>query len=257
MSAPLLQIEDVTIRFGAFCAIDNVSLSLAEGTINGLIGPNGAGKSTVFNSIAGEKSIAAGRVLFQGERIDNLQPDQIYAKGLARTFQIPQPFSEMTVLENLMLSATAQIGESFWAPIFRPNLVSQQEQLVVEKAWEILQFTTLDRMAEHAAGKLSGGQQKLLELARVLMGEPRLILLDEPAAGVHPSLVEILIEKIHTLNAQGTTFLIVEHNMDLIMRHCDPIIALSNGQIIFRGNSEQALSDGRLLDAYLVGTTHA
>jgi branched-chain amino acid transport system ATP-binding protein len=254
MSNPILQIENVTINFGPFCAINDVSLSLAKGTITGLIGPNGAGKSTLFNSVAGEKQVTTGRVTFQGNRIDALPPDQIYKKGLARTFQIPRPFSTMTVLENLMLSAPDQAGEAFWTPIFRPALVARQEEVVFEKAQEILEFTTLDRVEQEAAGSLSGGQQKLLELARVLMGDPSMILLDEPAAGVNPALVDVLIEKIQALNARGITFLVVEHNMDLIMRHCDPIIALAGGQVIFQGNSSEALADEGLLDAYLGGS---
>lgn len=257
MSNPILQVENVTINFGPFCAIDNVNLSFIEGTITGLIGPNGAGKSTLFNSIAGEKPPTSGQIFFQDKRIDNRPPDQIYASGLARTFQIPRPFSEMTVLENLMLSAPNQIGEAFWAPIVRPGLVAQQEKAVFEKAREILAFTTLDRVEQEAAGQLSGGQQKLLELARVLMGDPSMILLDEPAAGVNPSLVDVLIEKIQALNARGISFLIVEHNMDLVMQHCDPIVALNDGQVIFEGNSNEALSDPRLLDAYLGGSVNA
>ena len=253
MSNSILQIDKATINFGPFCAIDDVSLSLTQGTITGLIGPNGAGKSTLFNSIAGEKPLSSGQIIFKGKRIDTLPSDEIYKQGLARTFQIPRPFSEMTVLDNLMLSAPDQVGEAFWAPIFQPGRVARQEINVREKAREILDFTTLDQVEQEAAGNLSGGQQKLLELARVLMGDPSMILLDEPAAGVNPSLITVLIEKIQALNNRGITFLIVEHNMDLIMRHCDPIIALSAGSVIFEGDSSTAMTDDNLLDAYLGG----
>lgn len=254
---PILQIDNATINFGPFCAIDNVSLSLRKGTITGLIGPNGAGKSTLFNSIAGEKPLASGRITFQGSRIDSLSPDQIYKRGLARTFQIPRPFSEMTVLENLLLSAPNQTGESFWAPLLTPKSVALQEKSILKKARGILAFTTLDKVEAEAAGRLSGGQQKLLELARVLMGNPTMILLDEPAAGVNPALVEVLIDKIKALNNRGITFLVVEHNMDLIMRHCDPVVALSAGKLIFEGSSKAAMSDESLLDAYLGGSISA
>lgn len=254
---PILQIENVTISFGPFCAVDDISLSLNKGSITGLIGPNGAGKSTLFNSIAGEKRVTHGRITFQGSRIELLSSDRIYQRGLARTFQIPRPFAEMTVLENLMLSAPDQTGETFWAPLLKPKRVALQEKSILEKARDILAFTTLDRVETEAAGQLSGGQQKLLELARVLMGDPTLILLDEPAAGVNPALVEVLIDKIKTLNDRGITFLIVEHNMDFIMRHCDPIIALSAGKVIFEGNSIAALTDESLLDAYLGGSIGA
>lgn len=257
MSDPILKVENLSVRFDSFSAVDNVSFSIAAGTITGLIGPNGAGKSSLFNSLVGEVPVAAGQILFDDQPITGWQPDKIYSRGLARTFQIPQPFAQMTVLENLMLSAPGQLGETFWAPLVYARRVASEEKAIEDKAQEILTFTTLDRVAQQAAGALSGGQQKLLELARVLMGDPSLILLDEPAAGVNPALVQVLIDKIKALNARGVTFLIVEHNMDLIMRHCDPIIALSGGRIIFQGNSSAALSDERLLDAYLGTVTDA
>ena len=251
MTDSILQIENLTIQYDAFCAVDAVDLAIPKGSITGLIGPNGAGKSTLFNSIAGEKRASAGRILFRGDRIDGKSPDQVFAAGLARTFQIPRPFPQMTVLENLMLSAPQQAGEAFWTPLLRPGLVASQERRILEKAREVLMFTTLDHLADEAAGRLSGGQQKLLELARVLMGDPTMILLDEPAAGVNPALVELLIEKIEALNARGVTFLIVEHDMDLIMRHCDPIVAMAGGRIIFEGDSVAARTNPLLLDAYL------
>ncbi len=256
MTAPALEIDGVTASFGAFRAVDGASFAVANGTITGLIGPNGAGKSTLFNTVAGEKRISEGRIAFNGRSIDNLPPDAIYGRGLARTFQIPRPFSEMTVLENLMLAAPGQAGEAFWAPVLTPRLVREQERRILDKAREVLAFTTLDRVGHEAAGRLSGGQQKLLELARVLMGEPEMILLDEPAAGVNPALVRVLIEKIEALNDRGVTFLIVEHDMDLVMRHCDPIIAMAQGRVIFEGNAEQARCDPKLLDAYLGDVAH-
>lgn len=256
MSAPILQIEDITAVYGEFRAVDKASLSVSEGTITGLIGPNGAGKSTLFNAIAGEKQIASGSITFNGARVDRLLPDRIFASGLARTFQIPRPFAEMTVLENLMLAAPDQAGEAFWAPIVSPGRIRRQERDILRKAEEVLAFTTLDRVGQEAAGRLSGGQQKLLELARVLMGDPKMILLDEPAAGVNPTLTRVLIEKIEALNERGVTFLIVEHDMDLIMRHCDPIIAMAGGRVIFEGDAKAAQSDPRLLDAYLGDVAH-
>lgn len=257
MTVPILEIEDASVDYGAFRAVDGASLSVTPGTITGLIGPNGAGKSTLFNAIAGEKELTAGAIRFQGKRIDGRSPDQVFASGLARTFQIPRPFAEMTVLENLMLAAPGQTGETFWAPILKPAAVRGEDAAILEKAHEVLAFTTLDRVAHEAAGRISGGQQKLLELARVLMSDPAMILLDEPAAGVNPALTEVLLEKIEALNARGMTFLIIEHDMDLVMRHCDPIIAMAAGQVIFEGDSEAALSDPRLLDAYLGDVAHA
>lgn len=256
MTAALLEIDGVTTAFGDFKAVDDASLSVRAGSITGLIGPNGAGKSTLFNTIAGDLKPNAGSIRFRGERIDHLPPDGIFSAGLARTFQIPRPFPEMTVLENLMLAAPGQAGEAFWAPVIAPGRVREQEQQIAERAHEVLTFTTLDRVAGEAAGRLSGGQQKLLELARVLMGAPAMILLDEPAAGVNPSLTQILIDKIRQLNDHGHTFLIIEHDMDFVMQHCDPIIGMAGGKVIFEGDSKAAVEDPALLDAYLGDLPH-
>jgi branched-chain amino acid transport system ATP-binding protein len=155
------------------------------------------------------------------------------------------------MLDNLLLAAPDQLGESVWAPIVRGAAVRRQEALYLQRAEEILDFTTLDKVSLQAARHLSGGQQKLLELARVLMGRPQMIMLDEPAAGVNPALTEVLMERIHALNAQGMSFLIIEHNMDLVMRHCKPIIAMANGRVIFKGTAAEALDCQALLDSYL------
>jgi branched-chain amino acid transport system ATP-binding protein len=247
----LLQITRLSKRFGDLLAVDDVSISIQRGTITGLIGANGAGKSTLFDTIAGEVRADSGTIVFDGKPLQAQSADQVYRAGLARTFQIPQPFPDMTVLDNLMLAAPEQLGETFWAPVLRPGAIRQQEDRHLHHAREILAFTTLDTLALQAARHLSGGQQKLLELARVLMGRPRMIMLDEPAAGVNPALMQVLMDRIHALNRQGITFLIIEHNMDLVMRHCDPIIALASGRVIFTGNATQALACDELLDSYL------
>jgi len=252
----LLETQSVCVAFGGVRAVDDVSLRIPKGTITGLIGPNGAGKSTLFNAIAGERARDSGKIRFEGKEIDHLKPNAIYHRGLARTFQIPRPFSEMTVFENLMLAAPKQIGETYWAPLFARKRIRVREKEISERAREILAFTTLDKVAEEAAGRLSGGQQKLLELARVLMSAPRMIMLDEPAAGVNPTLTRLLIEKIEELNANGCTFLIIEHDMDLVMRHCHPIIGMANGRIIYEGDAAGAQTDPVLLDAYLGGVPH-
>lgn len=256
MAAPLLETEAVCVAFGGMRAVNNVSINIPAGSITGLIGPNGAGKSTLFNAIVGERTRDSGTIRFEGREIDRLKPDAIYHRGLARTFQIPRPFSEMTVFENLMLAAPDQIGEKPWAPLFARARIAKRDREISEKARDVLAFTTLDKVADEAAGRLSGGQQKLLELARVLMSSPRMIMLDEPAAGVNPSLTRLLIEKIEDLNEQGCTFLIIEHDMDLVMRHCHPIIGMSNGAVIFQGNAADAQIDPILLDAYLGGVPH-
>ncbi len=246
-----LSAEGLTINFGTFCAVNNVSLQIRRHSITGLIGPNGAGKTTFFNALTGMIKPSSGRIMLDELDITDKKPDQLYASGLARTFQIPRPFSRMSVLENVMLSPLAQKGESIFGATFNSRKVFTQEQQIRKKALEVLDFVTLSKLADHEAGRLSGGQIKLLELARVLMGEPSVILLDEPAAGVNPTLTNVLLERIEVLNAQGTTFLIIEHDMDFIMSQCNPVIALSAGAMVFEGTPEEAQANTILLDAYL------
>lgn len=247
----LLDTDAVSVSFGGFRAVRDVHLSISEGSITGLIGPNGAGKSTLFNAIVGEQECDSGAIRFDGRDIRRLAPDAIYHRGLVRTFQIPRPFAAMTVFENLMLAAPDQAGERFWVPLLAKRSIAAREAEVAERAREILAFTTLDSVADEAAGRLSGGQQKLLELARVLMSTPKLILLDEPAAGVNPALTRVLIERIETLNARGCTFLIIEHDLDLVMRHCHAIVAMSEGEIVYEGDAAGAQANEVLLNAYL------
>ena len=185
----MIAVDGLVKAFESLRAVDGVSFVLEAGTITGLIGPNGAGKTTLFNTIAGIYRPDMGTIAFDGERIDGLPPDRLFRRGLARTFQIPRPFAEMTVLENVMLAATKQDGERFWNNWLRHGPIGRAERALRDRAMAILEFTTLDRLAGAPARTLSGGQQKLLELARILVGEPRVILLDEPAAGVNPALI--------------------------------------------------------------------
>src|SRR5437867_149292 len=201
----MLEVSGLVKAFGNLRAVDSVDLMIEAGTITGLIGPNGAGKTTLFNLIAGALAPESGAIRFMGERIDRLTPDRIFARGLARTFQVPRPFPQMTVLENLMLVPLRQAGERFWNNWVGAGRVRRQERLARERAMEVLELCDLAAKAGEIAGRLSGGQQKLLELARVLIAEPRLILLDEPAAGVNPVLLETLVERIVRLNRRGVT----------------------------------------------------
>ena len=252
MSAPaVLETRGLTRDFGRFRAVDGVSLSVRRGSITGLIGPNGAGKSTFFNLVAGELRPTAGQVFLNGQEVTGLSSDALYGRGLARTFQIPRPFRRMSVLENVMLAPPGQVGETIAGAIFRKRAVREQEERLRARALDLLEFMTLRDLADQPAGKISGGQMKLLELARALMGDPSVILLDEPAAGVNPSLTRILIERIEELNRQGKTFFIIEHDMDFVMRHCEPVIALAEGRIVFQGTAAEAQADPLLLDAYL------
>ncbi|WP_424973600.1 ABC transporter ATP-binding protein [Dinoroseobacter sp. S124A] len=251
MSAPILATRGLSHFFGPFQALNDVSLEITPGSMTGLIGPNGAGKSTLFNVLTGALRPSAGQVLLEGAEVTGHTPDALFRAGLARSFQIPRPFARMTVLENVMLAPMAQVGERLWGAFLSAKAMRRQEEEIRARAMEVLDFVTLAKLADQAAGQISGGQMKLLELARVLMGDPAVILLDEPAAGVNPVLTEVLIDKIETLNRAGKTFVIIEHDMDFVMRHCTPIIALGQGRVIFEGTPEDALADPVLLDAYL------
>jgi branched-chain amino acid transport system ATP-binding protein len=250
-AAPLLVVENAVRAFGQMRAVDGVDMSVDRGTITGLIGPNGAGKTTLFNAIAGEGELTSGRVTFDGQDIAGREPHDIFARGLARTFQIPRPFPAMTVIENVMLAALDQAGERFWNTWLRPGLVARQEHEIFERARGIIAFCNLSPVEQSLAGAISGGQKKLLELARVLMSEPKMILLDEPAAGVNPALLDILVEKIAELHRDGMTFLIIEHNMDMVMSLCDPIIVLAQGKVIAAGAPGDVAGNPVVIDAYL------
>ena len=247
----MLEIEHVVKTFGALRAVDDVTLQVREATITGLIGPNGAGKTTLFNTIAGALRPDSGRILLGGRRIDRLRPDQVFHCGLGRTFQIPRPLRSLTVLENLMLVPAAQSGERFWNTWMRRGRIRHEEAIHREKARELADFVGLSRLVGEPAGVLSGGQQKLLELARVLMVDPSIILLDEPAAGVNPVLLETLVERIVALHRRGVTFLLIEHNMDLVMQLCDPVVVMAQGRLVMEGSPQAVRADPRVIDAYL------
>jgi len=247
----LLSIRGITKTFGGFTAVDAMSFDLQPGVIGGLIGPNGAGKTTLFNTMAGLEKPNAGQVLLDGTPIQGLAPHKIFAAGLSRTFQIPHPFREMSVLENVMMVPLNQAGERFWNNWLRPAIVTAQEKQLREKAEDTIEFCGLTRVRDDPASTLSGGQLKLLELARVLMADPKIILLDEPAAGVNPSLMVTLVDKIQALNARGYTFLIIEHNMDVVMSICDPIMVMAQGRLLYQGDAAGARQNGDVLNAYL------
>ena len=249
----MLEIEDLVKDFGGVRALDHCSLKVEQGSITGLIGPNGAGKTTLFNVVSGFHRPDGGEVWFKGESIGSLPANKVFAKGLTRTFQIPRELKDMTVLENLMLVPKGQLGEILWAPWFRPRAVRTVERETRDKALEMLSFVNLVDLKDEYAGRLSAGQKKLLELARALMGEPEMILLDEPGAGVNPVLMEKLVEYIAQLRAQGITFLLIEHDMDLVMNLCNPVIVMNYGRKLAEGPPEEIKNDERVLEAYLGG----
>ncbi len=252
---PILEVEGVVKQFGGITAVDGATFEIERGSITGLIGPNGAGKSTTFNCITGVYEPDEGSVVFDGTDITGRTPNRVATAGLVRTFQIAREFPEMTVLENMMLAPKNQLGESMWrsvAPGTRGAVVEEEERLR-ERAWEVLEFFEIDHLAEEYAGTLSGGQRKLLELARALLTEPELLLLDEPMAGVNPSLERKLLEHIHELQEQGYTFLLVEHDMDVIMNHTEHVIVMHQGSVLAEGTPEAVKSDEEVIEAYLGG----
>jgi len=253
-SPPVLEVEDVTKAFDGVRAVNRCNLSVRRGTITGLIGPNGAGKTTLFNLITGFLRPSGGRILFQSERIDGLPPHRIFHRGVVRTFQIPRELKTMTVLENLMLVPPGQVGEQIWNPWLFAFRVSRQERRIYEKALEVLEFVDLIHLRDEYAANLSGGQKKLLELARTLMCDPQMILLDEPGAGVNRVLMRKLVENIEVLRREaGITFFVIEHDMDLVTRLCNPVIVMSQGERLAEGSPEEIKQDERVLEAYLGG----
>ncbi|HLL50011.1 MAG TPA: ABC transporter ATP-binding protein [Thermomicrobiales bacterium] len=249
----MLTAQSITKTFGGNRAVDEVSFTINKGTITGLIGPNGAGKTTLFNCLAGLFPPSSGSLSFEGERIDGLSPDRIFSRGLARTFQIPRPFPEMTVLENVMVAPLHQRGERFWANWLTPSRVAAEERTLAAAARHWIDFVGLSHLADQPARVLSGGQRKLLELARILVAKPRLILLDEPGAGVNPVLLDAIVDRIVNLNRQGVTFLIIEHNMDLVMSLCSPIMVMAQGRLLMAGTAQEVRNNPRVVEAYLGG----
>jgi ABC-type branched-subunit amino acid transport system ATPase component/ABC-type branched-subunit amino acid transport system permease subunit len=240
---PLLELEGLSRRFGGLTAVDGCSFSVRAGTLTALIGPNGSGKTTVFNLVTGMMRPDAGSVRLGGQRIDGMLPwDRAYL-GLGRTFQITRLFPQLTVGENVV----APLREFRWRDLVA-DAVSGPE---AERAEELLEFVGMAEFAHQPAWQLSFGQQKLVELAQVLMLEPRLVLLDEPAGGVNPGLIERIAELIRALNRNGLTFLIVEHNMPVVLELCDPILVMARGRVIAEGDPKRIQSDSAVLDAYL------
>lgn len=251
---PILKVEDAVCAFGGLRAVDNCSFEVEAGTITGLIGPNGAGKSTMFNLITDMVPLQSGRIFFDGHRLDGIPSHSVARRGVARTFQIPGELGRMTVLENLALVPEGQLGEAMFTSLFAPRVVSRQEKRIREQAREVLELLQLTHLEDELAANLSTGQKKLLEIGRALMAAPKLVLLDEPAAGVNPTLMRTIAQTIRDLRDQrGITWVIVEHDVPLIMEMCDEVIVMAEGKVIAHGTPAEVRSDQRVMDAYLGG----
>lgn len=250
----MLEVKDLNINFGGVQAVQDCNFTIEKGTITGLIGPNGAGKTTTFNMIAGALRPSSGRIIYQGEDIAGLPTHEMFHRGIVRTFQIPHEFGLMTVLENLMVVPPEQPGENLLHTWFSSGKVRRREKEVMQRAEEALEFLSISHLRDEQAKNLSGGQKKLLELGRTMMTDARLVLLDEPGAGVNPTLLLKIREMIARLKEQrGYTFCVIEHDMDLIASLCSPVIVLAEGTVLTQGEMVDIRRNAEVLDAYLGG----
>jgi neutral amino acid transport system ATP-binding protein len=248
---PLLAATGLCKTFGGVKAVQQAGIEVATGSITGLIGPNGAGKTTFFNLLSNFIRPDSGQIKLNGREIHTMQPHQIARLGMVRTFQVAKALSRMSVLENMLLGAKDRAGEKIWQVFLQPNLVQSQQRELKDKAMSILTSVGLSEKANDYAGGLSGGQRKLLEIGRALMADPQLILLDEPAAGVNPRLIEDICGHILNWRKDGLTFLIIEHNMDVIMTLCDRVWVLAEGTNLVDGTPTKVQNDARVIEAYL------
>jgi branched-chain amino acid transport system ATP-binding protein len=250
---PALEVVELTKAFGGLVAVDGASFEVPNGSITGIVGPNGAGKTTLFNLVTGTISADSGQVLLDGKSIDGLSAPARTRAGLGRTFQSPRIFGGMTVLDNLRFAATGQTGESVTGALFRPGTTASEEADITDRAESIASFLEIEHLLEEYARGLSGGQRKLLEIGRVLMLEPSVMLLDEPAAGVNPALTDEIVDRLHEINDDGTTIVLIEHDMELVMNHCDQVVVLHDGKTLAAGDAETVQSNDQVMEVYLGG----
>lgn len=246
-----IDVRRVTLSYGEFRVLDDLSLTMPGDSIVGVIGPNGAGKSTLLSVVSGFIEPAHGEVRFGAKALGGLAAHQRARLGLCRTFQVPREFRRLTVTENMLVAPSDQAGESLWSLVVRRGKVRTEEAALKERAHKWLSFLKLDGVADQPAGALSGGQKKLLELGRILMLEPRCVLLDEPYAGVNPVLIEQISERIRELHAQGIGFVIVEHNLHMLAKLASSLVVLDRGRLLAQGAPADVLANPQVRDAYM------
>ena len=252
MSKNILEINNLSKYFGGLAAVSDCSIKVKRGTITGIIGPNGSGKTTLFNLIAGNLKSSGGNVFFNNEEITDVPSYELFSKGLLRTFQIAHEFTNLSVLENLMMVPGNQLGEKLMNAFLKPSIVAKEEEQIKEKAKEVVEFLNLGHLSNELAGNLSGGQKKLLELGRTMMVDPQIVLLDEVGAGVNRTLLNDITDAILRLNKEKNyTFFVIEHDMDLIQKICDPVIVMAEGSVLFKGNFQEVKNNDTVIEAYL------
>ena len=248
----ILQIESLSKYFGGLAAVSDCSLKIKKGSITGIIGPNGSGKTTLFNLIAGNLKSSQGKVLFNNEDITDVPSYELFSKGILRTFQIAHEFTNLSVLENLMMVPANQSGEKLMTALLKPSLVRTEELAVKQKAQDVVDFLNLTHLSNELAGNLSGGQKKLLELGRTMMVDAKLVLLDEVGAGVNRTLLKEIGSAILRLNKEkGYTFCMIEHDMEFISRLCNPVIVMAEGSVLFEGTSDEVKNNEQVIESYL------
>jgi branched-chain amino acid transport system permease protein len=256
VSAPtktVLQVRDIVRDFGGVMAVAGAGFDITEGRITGLIGPNGAGKSTLVNIISGAIKPRSGSIFFNGHDITNESVLEIARRGIVRTFQLSSEFGKLTVLENLLVAAPGQVGESFWGALRGERYWREQERRLVLQVRELLERFGMSSTEEEYAGNLSGGQRRLVEIMRGLMAKPKLLLLDEPLAGVNPSLAQDIMGYLEDLRDEGLTMLMVEHDLGAVERVCDPVIVMAQGKVLAQGTLSDLRKQQEVLDAYFIG----
>ena len=248
----MLNIKDVSVNFGGIKAVDKASMQIETGKITGLIGPNGAGKTTLFNIIAGNIKPTMGKVMLDEQDITSLPSHELFEKGVLRTFQLAHEFSNMTVLENLMVVPGMQTGEKILNTWFQRKRIENEEKAIKEKALEVVNFLKLDHLTYELAGNLSGGQKKLLELGRTMMVEAKIVLLDEVGAGVNRTLLNDITDIIKKLNYEKNyTFFMIEHDMNFLSKLCDKVIVMTEGFVLVEGGIDEIKKNEKVIEAYL------
>lgn len=252
MNKTILSVQNLTKRFGGLVALNNCNIDIEENSITGIIGPNGSGKSTLFNVITGHLKPEEGSVFYNNNNITGLESYDLFSLGMLRTFQIAHEFTNMTVVENLMVVPGNQNGESLLYSLLNRKKINEEDEIIRNKAFEVLEFLKIDHLKNELAGNLSGGQKKLLELARTMMVDAKIVFLDEVGAGVNKTLLNDIADSIQRLNKEkGYTFCMIEHDFELISKLCDPIIVLAEGSVLFKGTSNEIRNNDEVIESYL------